>query len=104
MSTIKIAGSPNLLRSTVVTVGAAAVQALEQNKNRAGYRIIGPIGNTNNLYHGHDSRVAVTSDDIIVPGGRLEDEGEWLTIYRGEVWLISDAAGQTAIIEEIIRT
>lgn len=103
MSTVKIAGSTNLLRTTTVTVGTTTVQVLLRNKERAGYRVIADSDNTDNIYHGSDSNVTTAnSPDVIAPGGRLEDVGLWNTIYRGEVWLISGTAAQTVTVEEII--
>lgn len=96
-------GSRAILFRKTLTVGTSAVQALKANKERAGYRVIGAQSNSDNVYHDHDANVSTSSEDVIVPGGRLEDEGEWETIYRGEVWLISGTAGQSVTIEEIRR-
>jgi len=100
---VRIGGSSNYKTTATVAVGITAVRASEANKNRAGYRIIAPVTNVDSIYRGDDNRVATTDPDQILPGGRLIDEGEWNTIYRGEVWLISGTAAQSSIVEEIVR-
>lgn len=100
---VKIAGSPNFLRTETFTIGTTATQVLLENKNRAGYRIIASDGNTGIIYHDKDGNVTTSSLDQILAGGRLEDMGEWDTIYRGEVWLISGSASQSATVEEIVK-
>jgi len=100
---VKIAGSPNIVITTTHTIGTASSKVLDRNKKRAGYRIKSPATNTDSIYHGHNSRVAATSLDVILPGGELADQGDWLTIYRGEVWLISGTAAQTVTVEEIVK-
>jgi len=99
----KIAGSDNILIKTTVTVGTAAGQALASNKNRVAYRVISDRANTDNLYHGINSLINTEEEDEILPGGRLIDDGDPITVYKGEVWLISGTAAQEAHIEEVVR-
>lgn len=103
LSAYSVAGSNNILKRKSVTVGTSAVQALLGNSKRVSYRIYSKGTNTDNIYHGHDNKVDSDSEDVILPGGILKDEGEWQTIYRGEVWLISGTASQTVTVEEIIK-
>ena len=99
----RVGGSGNYVVETTHTIGATASKVLDREKNRAGYRVLADDDNAQDIYHGHNSRVTNASLDVIQPGGRLTDEGAWDTIYRGEVWLISNAANQNVIVQEIIR-
>jgi hypothetical protein len=102
-SAVSVAGSPNISVKQTWTIGTSAQKVLNENKNRAEYFVVTPISNAANVYHGYDNLVTSSSLDIITPGGKLEDTGDWITIHRGEVWLIADAAGQSVTVTEIVK-
>lgn len=85
------------------TIGTTATKVLDRNKRRILYRVKAALTNTDNIYHGPNNRVSTSSLDIIPPGGVLDDSGEWETIYRSEVWLISGTADQSVEVEEMVK-
>lgn len=103
MPMYRIPDSGNYLSKNTHVVGTTAVKLLSDNKDRAGYRVLSSKSNIDMIWHGHDSGVSSSSLDAISPGGVLKDEGEWVTIYRGEVWAIAGSANQIVYTEEIVR-
>lgn len=83
-------------------IGITAVKVLDKEALRAGYRIVSARTNTGIIYHGYDGRVGAASPDYILPGGEVQDAGEWHSVHHGEVWLVASIADQTAIIEKVI--
>ena len=99
----KAPNSDNYLSKDSHVVGTTAVRLLGANKDRAGYRVHSSKSNIDLVWHGQDNEVSSSSLDQISPGGVLKDEGEWYTIYRGEVWAIAGSANQIVYTEEIVR-
>ncbi|GAF88231.1 unnamed protein product [marine sediment metagenome] len=83
-------------------IGVVAVRVLGVDALRAGYRVINLNANGGTIYHDYTNMVSVLSPDFIMPGGWLEDVGEWQTVHHGEVWLLSDIVGQDVRVEEIV--
>lgn len=95
------ARSDNVTSRVPHTVGTTAVKLLPALHTRAGWRVIAAQANLDFIYVGFDNNVSTTSPWKIAAGGILNDEGEWLTIYRGELWAISETAAQSVTVHDI---
>lgn len=88
-----------------VTVGTSAVQIMSENPKRTEYRIRPSMTNTHSIYLGYDSKVSATAYvERVDPGFTFEDSGEVYTVYKGPVWLLGGAAGQSVDVFEVQKT
>lgn len=87
-----------------IQLTAARTQLFKENPLRSGYRIYNHATNNQPVYHSYDERVSALSPDKILPGGFLEDIGEWQTVHHGEVWVFITTPADTPLLvtEEII--
>ena len=83
------------------TIGITASMVLDRNQLRSGYRVFNLVNNYGTIYHGYNDQVSVDDPDFILPGGCLQDVGEWQTIHQGEVWLVASYPGTVVRVEEI---
>lgn len=98
-------GSVVVETSEAVTIGATAVRLLFANKKRTAWRVRSDRSNNLYILLGKSSRVSYTAGyfEWVPPGFIIIDDGDQKTIYRGEVWMIAEGAGQTVLVEETIQ-
>jgi len=89
--------------SKAMIVGTTAVCCFRSNPYRTNAEFLSVIGNTGKIYFDTKSSVSTSSECVISPNERMKlEKFESVSVYKGEIWVISDTASQTLKAQENI--